>query len=108
MGASVSIPRPRNLTESSACLLSFRRRAAFGAKRRGAFADGKYAGLLSVNLDWDRLQALLASMETRLEGAVTKESMNAVRLPALRVPPPAAAPPPRGRARVSFRSRQRL
>lgn len=39
----------------------------------------KYAGLLSVNLDWDRLQALLSSIETRLEGAATKDSVNAVR-----------------------------
>ena len=42
-------------------------------------AGEKYAGLLSVNLDWDRLQALLSSIEARLEGAATKDSVNAVR-----------------------------
>lgn len=42
-------------------------------------AGEKYAGLLSVNLDWGRLQELLASIESRLEGAATKDSLNAVR-----------------------------
>ena len=41
-------------------------------------AGQKYAGLLSVSLDCDRLQALLASLESRLDGAATKDSLNAV------------------------------
>ena len=51
------------------------------ARSRGATMEAagqKYAGLLSVNLDWDRLQALLASLESRLDGAATKDSLNAV------------------------------
>ena len=43
------------------------------------FAGEQYAGLLSVNLDWSRLQELLASIESRLTGTATKDSLNAVR-----------------------------
>ena len=49
-------------------------------------AGEKYAGLLSVQLDWDRLRALLSSMEARLEGAASKESLNAVRATTPRAP----------------------